>query len=199
MEKEKEEIIELILQLIERKGALFIMHLARRLQINYNYFVVTEGFGDVKNLEDLFLLAVDYVKTNNVLVSPDLIEESKNIVLDLAPHSEDYPSVFSTFALDACACCYDMFSYLLENESDSIISASEMSINTVLIYKMEELSSKYPEDELEMRAYESAEVQKELLYQKTLLKRIIAENDIDKLITDTLNKKYESNIGLIVP
>lgn len=174
---------------------LFCVHIAKRLLPNYLYFFRTEGFGNPQIPEQVIDTAKLFFEDYDKAIPQ--ANQLKPALLDVAPHSEDYPSVYSTYALDACIALNSMLELIAENNLQAGKSASDASISTVDVYVQEGGLPTEPLHTLDKRIYDSSQMYVESTFQIKLLKRLTSDAPLADLFDEAFSTTYPlSNIGL---
>jgi uncharacterized protein YjaG (DUF416 family) len=172
------------LHTLNREDSLiYCIHIAKRLWPDYVRFYEIENFGDVFLINDILQVSETFIK-HGIKREEEIHELSER--LDKAgPSSEDFPSVESTYALNACCCCYDILALLNEDDKEAAARSYEIALETIYIKVIDQQPDDYPEEQ----AYHSVEMQEEYRLQESLLQRIKSGNR-PELITDTFSLNY---------
>lgn len=189
----QQEISERAHKLIKERQILFCVHLAKRLWPNYIFFIKKEGFGDVNFLDSLLENVKKYITQSNGNLNWDKL---KSQIFEITPDSEEFSSLYTSYAADACGACYDLIALIVENDLEAINRIIDSSINSVYLCILNKLnlpsvSNSHPDDKI----YNSQEMKNEVNFQKKLLIRI-EEGVISELIDEAFDVVYLSNIGL---
>lgn len=191
----KKELNNKILALSKQKQVLFCFHMIKRLWPNYIVFYNAETFGDPNFIDKINLVVDGFFKKS---LSRAQLSQINEEVEAIGPHSEDYPSVLSSYALDAAAACFDILVLIGDDDPESAIRTSELALNTVYLSVIDKMDLKttnaqeYSDDEID----ESQEMKNELTFQNNLIARLNEVQDINLLVEEAFDTEYESNIGL---
>ena len=175
------------------QALVFGLHLTKRLLPNYLFFVKTEKRGDAFILKNI----IDFVEKR--LLNEKSNYNSLNLkqsILAIAPSSENFPSVYSTYALDCCAAFDDLLSFIQTQNKEYILSISMLSINTVYIFLVDRFFTTKGKEPSEEEIYSSEDMKNEVTFQEKLLKNIQAESNTRELIRNAISILYEGNINL---
>lgn len=190
-----EEIKNRVLTLPKEKQVLFCFHMIKRLWPNYIAFYNVEKFGDPDFINTVVLVTENYFgNTLNYF----LIQDVKKDLLKIIPHSEDYPTLLSAYALDAGAACHHILTLIGEDDFEAAPRVCDLSVNTVYFSVIDKMNlqttnaDEYSDEEID----ESQEMQNELIFQNNLITRLNEVQDINLLVEEAFDAEYESNIGL---
>lgn len=146
--KNFDEQIEVFFQKLEKKNMVLFGYLScRRLISNYHFFQKRNLWGKYDFLVNAIFNIRDFLTTNDFNIKH--IEDFMQKIEETAPDSEDYPEVFSSFAIDATSCIFETYNIIIcKNPLESILNISTSSIDTVDIY-IQELENLTDEENLE--------------------------------------------------
>ncbi|MFL9484504.1 DUF416 family protein [Chitinophagaceae bacterium LWZ2-11] len=104
----------------------------KRLLPNYEYFSRKFSFGNTDILHE----AVDFLYHNIFKKDIDIsiIEQHNKNVENNIPDTEDFSTIFVSFALDACNCILDSLDILLNNNSLVLETISSYATDSVDMY-----------------------------------------------------------------
>jgi uncharacterized protein YjaG (DUF416 family) len=185
----KELLNKRIKELSIEKKLIFSLHNLKRLWPNYTQFSSSVGFGDPS-----FINKVMHAAKSFVTAKDKEVERLRGELLAIAPDSEIFPSIASTFALDACASCDDVLSLIESEDENAPIRISDLAINTVFTWVMYKQQGHNSETN-DAWISNSNEMIEELNFQRKLLEHII-ETKFDILFTEILEVNYETIVKL---
>lgn len=153
---------------------IFSILILRGLIPNYTYFSRNESFGNNSTISKIYNLGINFLVNGEL--NEDL-ERLENELLVASPNSEDFPSVYSTYALDVASVCYDILSILKsEDHTEATLRTSEISENTSYIFTLESLAKEeYNEEEIYSSKIMVEEIERQLEYLKLSRRGISSE------------------------
>lgn len=194
MNEQEIQIIEKKIDALSQvKAIIFSLHLVKRLIPNYAYFAQYSNWGNVHLLNDIIFLLQNNIRNSDLKLDFLLLQKK---LLEVSPDSEQFPNIYSTYALDCCAALSDLLFYVQNNDLDFVKSISSLSFNTMYISIVDTYYKMGKEDVEDSEIYSNDLIKKELLFQKQLLQNIIEEKNITLLIENLKLANYASNIGL---
>lgn len=162
-----------------------------RLLPNYLAFVKEAGWGDIKPIRHALDLVWLYLEEKTVKSQ----EVNKMIALceSVAPDSDDFQSLYSTSAQDACFAVCALLDYLIKNDIDRIIQVAIYATDSVDLYVqiIENLDPNSPD--LEQKILEHRLMQRELSQQEKDLEYIEKAVDIDSKFLYQLKNSWINN------
>lgn len=170
-----------------------------RLLPNYLAFTRETGWGDILPLRRGLDLIWDYLLEKQY--DPDEIKEIITTCESIAPDSDDFHSIYSTSAQEACFSVCELLDYLLDNDVQKIVQIATYATDTVDLYVQvtENYNPNLPD--IENKILTHPLMQRELEEQENNLKSIEAANKIDEkfisLIKNSWVNKGKSNIDLL--
>jgi uncharacterized protein len=171
------------------KAVVFSMHLIYRMLPNYGRFSAREHFGDIAVLNRAIVAAQNYLKGD---ANPD-IEVMRESIFENCPDSEDFGSVYSTFALHAGIACMYLLDLIGKEDVKYAIEISNLSIEGLYI----QVQETHLEDDMTLAEIEAGELMKaEVQFQMALLGRIVRSNLRDLESEIQANTYMVSNVGL---
>ncbi len=169
-----------------------------RLYPNYEYFSNAYKFGDPAILRN----AIDFLYSN--LFINDLqtvnITRLKSDVDKNTPDTEDFETIFTSFALDACTCILDSLDFLVDKDFSKIEYISSYGTDSVNMYIREFEDIDISDNELLAKINEHPFMKRELLIQNGIISFLanlssINTDDIQTLLSLQENNN-KSNLGL---
>ena len=176
-----------------KKQLVFCIVIAKRLIPNYDFFHRREGFGSPASLRDIIELGLAYLEKKEI--SLEKLSKHMAEIKSLAPDSEEYSSIHSTFAIDAVAACYDILSLLESEDLNAALRTSGLAINSVDISVLDRLSADSSIEDPEFLISSSEEMKNEIQFQKSLLDRINSLS-LEEVVVIASDAPYKSNITL---
>jgi uncharacterized protein YjaG (DUF416 family) len=179
-----------LIKLNQQKSLVFGALICKRLIPNYQFFSKKENFGNDNYLLKVINIVIDYL-TNNTNHDTGVFKKLDKEIDTISPDSEEYPEVYSTYALNACIATQTLLAILQGNIKEvSIIS--EMSIDTITIY-VEDTMDIYIDEDID-------ETEIEILYNELNIQMgIIQEietNNIEYLTELIKNTPMTSGVDL---
>lgn len=134
MDKYRDTIENKILLLNTDKKIMFSLLICKRLLPNYIYFSNKFKFGNPSDLESviftLFKNLMENKENNNI---DNLIKKIENNT----PNTEDFNTIFVSFALDACTSILSILYYLKDDDINNIVDIATYARDTVDMYIQE--------------------------------------------------------------
>jgi uncharacterized protein YjaG (DUF416 family) len=199
MDKFREEIKSSLSTISSKGHVLFAVLICERLYPNYVAFQKTFNWGNHEVLQEAIALLRQY------LIKEDLFEESEieeiiERVDTITPHTEKFPGIITSFALDACTSVYSTLSYLLDKNVDNIADVASYARDTVDMYiqEIEDLKANDPKLEEKIAGNEFMILERRA--QRELLKKLSVmnlEKVSDKLIDELRDKQVGINLELL--
>lgn len=137
-----------LITLSEKGRILFGALTTERLYPNYIHFEKMVGWGDHSKLQGAISLLYEYLLRED-LVAVSEIQDAINEVDFVTPHTDDFPGITTSFALDACTSVHSTLSYILDKNIEHIIDVAIYARDTVDMYIQEihNLDSQNPDFE----------------------------------------------------
>jgi uncharacterized protein YjaG (DUF416 family) len=140
------KIADNLKDLSKDRQVLFGLHMIKRLWPNYVYFFRQEGFGDLYLFDEVLAQVKNYFDKK---VNTSKVKALNEKILNNTPDSEEYDSIYSTFALDAGGGMDALLNLLSTDDKEEVLRITDLSISTVYIFVLDGLnipsvSSDYP-------------------------------------------------------
>lgn|GEM_PF-2860412 len=191
--EEQKKVNALLDSLDQGRRILFGVHMLKRLAPNYFYFIRQENFGD----PNLIPRVIEAAKL--FFAEPQKAEVAASELMEpldkAAPDSEDYGSVYSTYALDACCVCYDIIQLIIKNEPEAAHRVSNVPIDTLYVYVQDQILTEEESASLGI-IFSTPQIQNEITFQVKLIERLKSNAPLDDLIDEAFSTTYDSIIGL---
>jgi uncharacterized protein YjaG (DUF416 family) len=117
-----------------QKKILLCLLLSERLIENYDFFSKRYNYGNVnilkKTIDDLFSEVESNISRYNV---EDLISK----IEEVTPDTEDYETIYVSFALDACTSIISTLQYINDKNDDNVVDVVLYSRDTVDMFIQE--------------------------------------------------------------
>lgn len=136
MDKFKEEIAKDISILTPKGKLLFAALTCEKLYSNYVFFKKITSWGRPEILLNGINLMYQSILKLEVL-DPKIIKDTAKLIDIETPDTEDFPEVFTSFALDACTSINCGLNYLLTNKNEYIEDIAVCARDTVYMYVSE--------------------------------------------------------------
>ena len=157
---------------------LLCLLLSERLIENYDFFSKRYNYGNVgilkKTIDDLFRELDGNIYSKTTSDVEDLISK----IEEVTPDTEDYETIYVSFALDACTSIISTLQYINDKNDDNVIDVVLYSRDTVDMFIQEK-------DDLNISAIEVDEyIEKDIFmknekkYQAELIEYLQRTNDI---------------------
>jgi len=131
-----------------------------RLLPNYKLFVDKEDWGDFSYLEDTLNELWNYVSGKQIELNR--IEILSKECYKLTPDSEDFGSVFVSYAIDAGVAIYETLLCCLDNEAQHLVDIASVSRDAVDLFIQERDHMNYSDFDFEKKILSDSLMQKEL-------------------------------------
>ncbi|NJO01870.1 MAG: YjaG family protein [Bacteroidia bacterium] len=177
-------------------GLVFAYICAERLFPNYDYFCGRENWGNPDFLKECIDL-VGHLAEDTAIekYSNNLKFKQENILL-VTPSSNDFSSVYCTYAMDACVVVYESLSFALYGNLECLKIISKTSIETVYIYITDKLYQKGQENTSDVLIYSSNEMIQEVNFQLQLLNMLHSNLPLKNIVKILGEELKKSNINL---
>lgn len=195
----KIELLQTKLQSLDfGASTVFCTLMCYRLLPNYDFFCRECGFGKPETLSSAIDFAFQCIGPGNdidgAMVSA-IIEE----VNHQTPDTEDFDSIFVSFALDACVAVLETLAFLKDKDFQHVAAVSTASTDTVHAFVQEKFGIEYEEADYDSTILSNQLVREEISFQETLIESL---KQTDTETHDFLIKMRsgiragKSNIGL---
>jgi len=171
-----DQLIEVLIQGKDYEILCFEIIIVKRMIHNYESFSRRNNFGDIETINSIPEFALKFLFGEKLDIGKLLLV--REALLELAPDSEMYPGVDSTYALDTCAACDSLLSYLIDNDKESISRCSKLAMETVYI----SIADTYNIEEDDIIGEHTLMIN-EINFQIALIRKIISVKDMDDIIT----------------
>lgn len=186
---DKARLIRDLSQLSKQKQLAFGLFCCERLLPNYIIFSQENNWGDI------IILRESTLKVWSVLSGLKLTKDDIDLVVtrceEVTPDSDEFDSLYVSFAQDACfsVCC--LFDFILNGESGRIAQIAEFATDSLDLY-IQEVENLQPNDtELEQKILENPLMQNELSRQAQDISNLeVLSNPIDEESINRLQRHY---------
>lgn len=183
-------------KMTDKKQLTFGILCCERLLPNYSAFVTDTGWGDnelIRGVLDFVWSYLDDEKVNPKTIRT-LIDQCESAI----PDSEDFDSLLTSFAQDACFAICNLLDYLMISNTEKIVLTASYAIDSVDLY-VQELEGILPADpDLEQKILSHELMQRELAQQDKDLSLIEKAKCIDSNFLSNLkalcNKNHKGNL-----
>jgi len=180
------------LEKLNRKQQLaFGVLCCQRLVPNYQAFVYDTGWGDSKFIR----IGLEY--TWSCLAGNKLNSQEIKSIIDqcesVIPDSDDFDSLFTSFAQDACFAVCGLLDYLSVSDTNKIVQAASYSIDSVDLYVQEIECMSHSDCDLEEKILNHQLMQKELKQQEENLSLIEETEFTSSNLLQKLKESWDNN------
>jgi uncharacterized protein YjaG (DUF416 family) len=162
-----------------------------RLLPNYLAFVKDTGWGDIKPIRHA--LDLIWLHLEEKTVNPQELNEMIALCESVAPDSDNFQSLYSTSAQDACFAVCALLDYLVKNDIDRIIQVATYATDSVDLYVQVIENMNPNSSDLEQKILEHRLMQRELSQQEKNLEYIEKARDIDLKFLYQLKNSWNNN------
>jgi uncharacterized protein len=137
MDKYKLFLNEKIDCLTYQQKLLFCLLLSDRLSENYVFFSERYNFGSIALLKGTIQNLFEELGKNTDV---EKVVDVENLILDIeeiTPDTEDYASIYVSFALDACTSIISTLQYIYDKNDENVIDVALYSRDTVDMFIQE--------------------------------------------------------------
>ena len=180
----------------ESQRVAFAASCCERLLPNYKKFVEVDNWGDYNSLRRILNRIWNHA--SGQIISNDEIRQFLKICYDVVPNSDDFTSMYTSYAIDAGASLYNTLKYCLEGDIKCLTSVVDASINTVDLFIQEKYNICPSDPNLEQKITSEKLMQTELKKQLEDLNLIENHLIIDEQFLTSFRSPLEgkSNIEL---
>lgn len=146
----REEIRREILNLSPIGRLLFASITCEKLYPNYVLFQTEMKWGNHEILQHAIILLYEIINKDGQF-NEDLLKDIILEVDSITPDTEDFSSIITSFALDACTSIYSSLSYLIDNNIEHIVDVAIYARDTVDLFIQEKDDLSYNDKELELK------------------------------------------------
>lgn len=169
-----------------------------RLLPNYLAFLNDTGWGDIKPLRES--LALVWAFLEGQAYSAETVKQLTALCEVATPDSDDFTSLYVSFAQDACFSICGLLDFLLGSDAGKIVQAATYATDSVDLY-VQEIENMDPNSpDLERRILAHPLMQRELQKQRENLESIAQAPILDASfltqLRDSSNNKGRSNLDL---
>ena len=177
--------------LTDLKKTIFAYWCCKRLFPNYVKFNELENWGDINVLLD----ALNYLEAYLIGDEYDegKIRELLQIIDDVTPNTNDFNTIYASFALDACSSIYETLLFLKDKKNEHIISVGSLMRDTVDMFIQEKEKLNYNDPNFEVKIKQDPFMINELNRQTQFLEKLLKYKE-DNLV-NVLNS-YDAIIDL---
>ncbi|MFD0792350.1 DUF416 family protein [Mucilaginibacter litoreus] len=152
------------------KQLTFCYLICERLLPNYETFYEQHNWGNPTLLKHVVAFIRDQIGLKSV--DHENAKKLLAVVEDIAPHTEDFPDLWGSAALDTCVAIAESLEFI-ENESpDRVIAVSTLATDTVDMFVQDVIDLNYNyhnREEFELAISNHPLMQKELNLQKQII------------------------------
>lgn len=171
-----------------KHGVAFCASCCERLLPNYKKFVDTEHWGDYAFFRETLNEIWNHIIKSNL--SEKRINELMCNCFNVIPDSEDFESVYASYAIDAGAGVYNTLKYCLDENVKDLITVSTVSINTVDLFIQEKYKLNSIDPQFEQTILENSFMQTELKKQFDDLELLCST----QIITESFITDFRSSV-----
>lgn len=178
-------------QLDSQRQLAFGASCCERLLPNYEAFYIDTKWGDLGPIRE----ALDLVWSSleGQVHSPEIVVQSITLCENAAPDSEDFTSLYVSFAQDACFSVCGLLDFLLDNNVKEIVQAATYATSSVDLF-VQEIENMRPNDpDLEQKILSHPLMQRELEKQQADLKSITQAPVLDAEFLTQLRNSSSNN------
>ena len=177
------EIENGVIKLSRKKGILFSVVNCERLLFNYVSFQKKNNWGDHRILQDSIDMIYQYLINENVFDSDDFSKQLE-MIDSATPHTEAFPGILTSFALDACTSIHGTLLFILDNDVERVMDIVSYAYDTVDMFIQEKENINSNDKQIENKIWNDSFMKNAIRSQHELLFRISKlENDT---ITDEI-------------
>lgn len=194
MDKYREQIKKDLIRLPKEGVLLFAALICERLYPNYIYFYKTFSWGNPKVLGETIdvifqsFFRKELFERNEIMA---LIEE----VDFVTPNTEDFPSIYVSFALDACTSIHSTLNYILDGDVEHVVDVATYARDTVDMFIQERDDIGTFSVDVENRIFNDPLMVRERKRQEGVIERLFNINFKD--INDELIESLRDKIPII--
>lgn len=175
-----------VIKLSKKKKILFCVLTCEKLLSNYMSFEEENDWGDHQVLQEAIDMIYQYL-INDKLFSNEEISELLERVDAITPHTEDFPGILTSFALDACTSVESTLQFILDDKAEHVMEVVSYAYDTVDMFIQEKENMDSNDREIEERISNDVFMQRERKRQKELLQRM-SEMQNDNITDDVINR-----------
>lgn len=192
---DKNLIIQKLGAMSESQIVTFAASCSERLLPNYKKFVDVEQWGDYSFFRSTLNSIWNFIEQQNI--SDENLKLLMKKCFEFVPDSEEFESIYASYAIDFGASIYNTLKYCLEKDIKNIISVADASINTVDLFVQEKHNLDPDDPDLEQKINNDQMMQQEIIKQLNDLD-ILAKQKIDQQFINSFRTSVEgkSNIEL---
>lgn len=146
-------LLKRLKQLRDKQQLAFGASCCDRLLPNYLAFQNDTGWGDIEPLQKALDLVWSFLEGQSY--SADNIRQLAALCENVAPDSEDFTSLYVSFAQDACFAICGLLDFLLVSDARKIVQAATYAMSSVDLYvqEIENMESNAPDLEQKILAH----------------------------------------------
>ncbi|WP_423682130.1 DUF416 family protein [Undibacterium sp. WLHG33] len=162
-----------------------------RLLPNYLAFNIDAKWGNFAPIREALDLVWSSLEGH--AYDRDTVQKLITICENVAPDSEDFTSLYVSFAQDACFSVCGLLDFLLKNDVKEIVQAATYAMSSVDLF-VQELENMRPNDpDLELKILSHPLMQRELEKQRVDLERITNTSVLDTVFLSQLRSESGNN------
>lgn len=184
-------LINRLNKLADEKRLVFGALCCERLLPNYKAFQLDTGYGNYELLRDA--LDIMWLHIFDKKMTFDQIKKTISFCESIVPDSENFDSIMTASAQDACFAICSLFDYLLKNDVRNIVQVATFATDSVDLYIQEIENMDSADPELEDKILRHHLMQMELTQQENDLKFLEQASFIDEAILSKLKSSWNNN------
>lgn len=187
MDKFRSEILDLLKSLNFQKQLVFGVLICEKLLPNYTYFSKIMSWGSPDKLQNTIFKIYQYIY-NYELFS---VDEIQDLIIEIelnTPDTNDFESIFVSFALDSCTSLLSTLTFILDKNIENMVDVASYPRDTVDMYVQEKEDLAIEDKQFELKIEQNYYMQQEKTRQKTVLQLLKNMNKIsDKELQELRN------------
>lgn len=187
MKFDRELLLSNIEKMTREKRIAFGASCCERLLPNYKKFTETENWGDYSLMRNILDKIWGHVLNNPIseVRIKQMMEECNN----MTPDSEDFSSIYTSFAIDAGGAIHETLNCCLDSKSEHIVDVASFARDSVDMFIQERDNMDYSEINFEEKILNDFLMQNELQRQEREVELLMNQN--------ILNEQFINNVLIV--
>lgn len=165
-----------------------------RLLPNYVKFVEVENGGDYSFFRSMLNQIWNHAGGKHM--TNESIKQLMKKCFEIVPDSDDFESIYTSYAIDTGAAFYNTLKYCLESDIKFLISVVDASINTVDLFVQEKHNMNPNDPDLEQKIMNDQVMQNEVKKQVEDLNLIRNQQTMNEQFLTSLRLSIEGNSNI---
>lgn len=193
---DEKQILEELNDISEVHRIAFAASCCERMLPNYKKFVEVENWGDYESFRKFLNQIWGHIIGN--YLKEEYVMNSMDKCFEIGPDSEDFESVYTSYAIDLGSAIYHTLKYCLTTDIKNLLAVANAAISTVDLFVQEKYNMDPNDPNLEFKICNDELMQTEIIMQRDDLKLLAKNANLDEQFVELFRSKVEgkSNIEL---